>query len=125
MSRLEFDLDRKSGVLCLVPKESLQSADFEALTEVVDSYVEDGGSLSGLAIDTGHFPGWNDISAFLAHMRFIRDHHKLIPRVAIISDDRLLSTMPGVADHFVSAKVRHFPTQERSQAMSWVAGNPA
>jgi len=120
MSKLPFDLDRETGLIRVFPQGPLEEDDFSALSEEVEAFVDGGGALRGLVIDTEHFPGWDDFGAFLAHVRFIREHHRMIPKVAVISDDRLLSTMPGIADHFVSATVRHFPAAERENALAWV-----
>lgn len=122
MSKLEFALDQKTGVLRIFPQESLVKEDFQALSEAVDGFLDQGGSMRGLAIDTERFPGWDDMAAFLAHVRFVREHHKLIPKVAVISDDSKLSAMPGIADHFVTAEVRHFAEAARDDALSWLRG---
>ncbi len=120
MSKLKFTLDRDTGVLRVFPQESLDKEDFLALSEAVDGFLDQGGSLSGLVIDSERFPGWDDMGAFLAHVRFVREHHKLIPRVAVISDDSMLSAMPAFANHFVAADVRHFSVADCDDALSWV-----
>jgi hypothetical protein len=32
------------------------------------------------------FPGWENFGGFTAHMHFIREHHKRVERVAIVTD---------------------------------------
>ena len=55
-----------------------------------------------------------------AGFRFIRDHHRQIGKVAVVSDSAFLSMAPRIADHFVAAEVRHFSAEERDAAMRWL-----
>jgi len=50
----------------------------------------------------------------------VRDHHRKIAKVAVVSDGTFLSVAPKLADHFVNAEVRHFHEAERDAAMSWL-----
>ena len=89
MSGLEFELDGDRRLLRVVPREALEKGDFTALTTTVDGFLDQGGTLTGLVIDADRFPGWEDFGAFLAHLRFVRAHHTVIRRVAVVTDDRM------------------------------------
>lgn len=117
---LLFELLGETGVLVLEPRGELEAGDFERLSAAVDPYIESEGGLQGLMIVAKHFPGWDDFAALTSHVRFVKDHQKKIRRVAVVSDDRLLSVLPGVASKFLSAEVRSFPFGERDQALLWV-----
>jgi hypothetical protein len=117
---LRFELLSETGVLVLEPRGELEAGDFERLSAVVDPYIESKGGLKGLMIVAKHFPGWDDFTALTSHVRFVKDHQKQIRRVAIVSGDRLLSVLPGVASKFLSAEVRSFPADQRDQALLWV-----
>jgi hypothetical protein len=95
--------------------------DFERLSEEIDPYIEGAGSLRGMMIVSEHFPGWDDFSALSSHLRFVREHHKKIRRVAMVTNDRLVSALPRIASRFVDAEARAFPTGERDQALLWVS----
>ncbi len=69
-------------------------------------------------IVTDDFPGWENISGFLIYIKFVRDHHKLIAKVADVSSSSLLSKLPVIANHFVAAEVKDF--DEGSKAMAWL-----
>lgn len=120
---LEFWLLEEQGVLVLEPHGELEVGDFDRLSAAVDPYVASEGQLKGLMIVTKHFPGWDDFTALTSHVRFVKGHQKQIRRVAIVSDDRLLSVLPGLASKFLSAEVRSFPASERDQALLWVGEN--
>jgi hypothetical protein len=72
-------------------------------------------------IDAATFPGWEDFAALLSHLRFVRDHHRRIRRIAVVSDSALLSVAPKLVGHFVSAQLRTFEAADRSAALSWLA----
>ncbi len=71
-------------------------------------------------IDAESFPGWEDFSALVAHLRFVGDHHRNIQRVAVVSDSPVLAFLPRLASHFVAAEVRHFPYAQRADALRWL-----
>ena len=118
---LSFDLIEGKGVLVLHPKGELEAADFERVSAEIDPYIEKAGGLNGLLIDAEHFPGWDDFAAFSSHMRFVREHHSKIRRVAIVTADRIVSALPRMASRFVDAEVRAFAMGERDEALLWVA----
>jgi len=98
----------------------LAASDFDALSAEVNPFIERAGGLRGLLIEAEVFPGWNGFSGLTAHLRFVRDHHRSIRRVAVVSDNALLSHLPQLASHFVAAEVRHFPKAERAAALDWL-----
>ena len=58
----------------------------------------------------------------MAHHRVVvREHHAKIPRIAVCTADGKLPTLPGLAQHFVSAEVHAFPLAERDRALVWLA----
>ena len=105
---IHHELLRERGVLTLKPEGALRADDFVALADVVDPYIEQHGALNGLMIEVRSFPGWEDFGALLSHLRFVRDHHRRIRRIAVVSDSKLLAIAPKLASHFVSAQVRAF-----------------
>ena len=68
------------------------------------------------------FPGWKDFAALVAHLRFVRDHHRKIEKVAVVSDSSFLSVAPRSAGHFVQAELRHFPESQGEAALAWLRG---
>ena len=118
---LSFDLIEGKGILVLHPKGELEAADFERVSAEIDPYIEKAGGLNGLMIDAEHFPGWDDFAAFSSHMRFVREHHSKIRRVAIVTADRIVSALPRMASRFVDAEVRALAMGERDEALLWVA----
>ena len=120
---LSFELIEDQSVLILQPRGELEAADFERVSAELDPYLERAGELKGLVIVAEHFPGWDDFSALSSHLRFVKEHHEKVRRVAMVTNDRLVSAMPRIASRFVDVEVRAFPMSGRDEAVLWVGGN--
>jgi SpoIIAA-like len=118
---LHSELLADEAVLVLAPDGPLAAADFTRVAALVDPYLERHGRLKGLMIHTRHFPGWGDFAALVAHLRFVRDHHRRIERIAAVTDSGVLTVLPRIANHFVAAEVRHFEYADRDAALRWLA----
>ena len=120
---VEHVLDTEHAVLVVRPQSSLEKGDFAQLAATVDPYLEEKGKLNGIIIDAPAFPGWDSLGAMAAHFRFVRDHHKRIAKVALVTDSALGDVAEMLAAHFVSADIRHFPAGELETARRWVLGD--
>jgi hypothetical protein len=117
---LTFELNRAEGILIVEPIGPLESTDFEKLVQEVDPYISEKGKLNGLMIYTKSFPGWDSFAAFLSHMKFVKNHHQKIRKIAAVTASSFLSIMPHVANHFVQAEVRHFDHEDKEAALLWL-----
>jgi hypothetical protein len=43
------------------------------------------------------FPGWESLGAMVAHLKFVRDHHRNIGRIAAVTDSELLRIMTMIS----------------------------
>jgi hypothetical protein len=121
---IQYELLRERGILILKPEGALRAEDFTALSRAVDPYIEQRGELQGVVVDAPSFPGWENFAALLSHLRFVRDHHRRIRRIAVVSDSVLLGVAPRIAGHFVSADVRTFDAANRAAALAWIEAGP-
>lgn len=121
---IQHELLRERGILIIKPEGALRSEDFTEIARVVDPYIEQHGALKGLMIEAASFPGWENFAALLSHLRFVRDHHRAIRRVAVVSDSALLTMGPKIAAHFVSAELRTFDAADRAAALAWIDSGP-
>ena len=99
---LNHKLLSPEGILILEPDAPLEAADFEGL------------------IHAKTFPGWVNLEAALAHMRFIESHHQKIQRLAVVSDSSLLTEVPTLIAHLVHVEVKHFPESAYEDALRWL-----
>jgi tRNA U38,U39,U40 pseudouridine synthase TruA len=117
---LKYELNRAEGILIIMPGGPLESADFEKLIQEVDPYIKEKGNLKGLMIYAKSFPGWDNFAAFLSHIKFVKNHHQKIKKIAAVTDGAFLSIMPQVANYFVEAEVRHFDYADEDAALNWL-----
>jgi 6-phosphogluconolactonase len=119
---IHYEILPGSGVVIVTPVSPLEKADFVKLAQAVDPLIESHGHLHGLMIYVEDFPGWEDFGAMISHLKFIKNHHCYIHRVAAVTDSGFLSILPLVASHFVSAEVRHFDYKDKEEALAWLTG---
>ena len=112
------------GILILEPDEPLEAADFERLAPEIDPYIAKHGKLPGLMIHAKAFPGWENLQAMFAHMRFIESHHQKLQRLAVVTDNSLLAELPKFVAHLVQSKVKHFPESGYEDALRWLGRRP-
>ena len=117
---IEHSLDTANSILYLRPKSALEQGDFVKLAKTVDPYILETGDLAGLIIETPTFPGWESLGAMAAHFRFVRDHHKHIKKIGLVTDSAMGNVAEHLASHFVSAEIRHFHAGELEAAKQWV-----
>ncbi len=122
---LEFHLDEERGLLVLEPKDELEVGDFARVAAVVDSWLSRHDELAGIVILAPHFPGWDDFAALSAHMGFVREHHRQVRRVALVTDSHFLGALPRLASLFVHAEIRHFGSEDRDAAFAWAVEPPS
>jgi hypothetical protein len=111
----------ETGLLVVEPTGPLRAEDFDALALVVDPWIEARGELRGVVVHAREFPGWENLGSFLRHLRFVREHHRKIRRVALCADGALATLAPRLAEHFVNAELRHFEYKDLQHAMAWAA----
>ncbi len=113
-----------SGVIVVEVKQALRAQDFDALAFTADNWIETHGYLQGLVIHVREFPGWENFGSFLRHLRFVRDHHREVKRIAFAADSKLASFAPEIGGLSIRAEVKSFGYEELDIAITW-AGRPA
>lgn len=108
-----------AGVMVVEVKQALRAQDFDSLTVTADTWIEAHGNLHGLVIHAREFPGWENLGALVRHVRFVRDHHRKVERIALAVDSKLATLAPHVAEHFIHADVKSFGYAELDAAIAW------
>jgi hypothetical protein len=117
---VEYELDTEHSILYVRPKSALAAEDFAKIASTVDPYIETSGGLAGIVIEAPSFPGWEGLGAMAAHFRFVRDHHRRIRKIAIVTDSTFGDLAERLASHFVSAEIKHFPSGGTEDAKQWI-----
>lgn len=117
---IDFDFDTAQSVLLVRPQSRLEKDDFIKLANAVDPQIESAGDLAGVIIDAPSFPGWDSFGAMVGHLRFVRDHHKHVKKVAVVTDSAFGDVAEHLASHFVSAQIKEFPAAQTEAAREWI-----
>ena len=120
---LHVTLQPNYGIAILEPEGALTEADFLEAKGIIDPYIAKSGGLKGVMIYTESFPGWESFNALLSHLSFVKEHHKFITKVALVTDSVMGSLLTPLVTHFVSAKVQLFPYSDVESAKSWLMEN--
>jgi hypothetical protein len=114
----------ENGVLQINPAadQSLTEDDFVKIRGVVDAHLGNQKSVTGILIETRKFPGWESFGAMLSHLKFVRDHHRQVKRIALVTDSPMGKFADYAVDHFIKAEVKSFDYADRKKAELWIAG---
>jgi len=117
---LEYKILEPEGILILEPSGALSNEDFTNLSVSVDAYLADHVSVQGVLIHSKAFPRWTNFAGFTAHIRFVRNHHQKIKRLALVTDSPVAFLAETLAKHFIAAEIRHFPYVDYGKALTWL-----
>lgn len=117
---IDYQLDTEHSILHVRPESAIEKDDFTKLATTVDPHIEANGDLAGLIIEAPGFPGWDSLGSMVNHFRFVRDHHKHVKKIAVVTDSHLGDFAERLASHFVSAEIKHFPAGHGEEAQQWI-----
>lgn len=117
---LTYQILEADNILVIEPQGPLVEEDFTQLTRDVDAHLIRTGSLAGVLVHAKAFPGWENFGGFASHLRFVRDHHQEVRKVAIASDSAFAAIAPKLGSHFIKAEIRGFDYDEREKALAWL-----
>ena len=117
---LKVDFIKSKGIAILEPNGELSSVDFEKAAKTIDPYIEKFGKLNGLIIHTRSFPGWDSFGSFITHMKFVKEHHTKVARIAFVTDSPIGSIAEKITDHFIKAEIKHFSFDEIEASKHWI-----
>ncbi|RHW74705.1 STAS/SEC14 domain-containing protein [Colwellia sp. RSH04] len=117
---LEVRLDKVKGIATLEPNGELSKEDFTSASTIIDPYIEEYGELKGIIIHVQSFPGWESFSSLIAHLKFVKNHHKKVSRIAFATDSTIGSFAENIANHFVNAELKSFAFNELESCKNWI-----
>ena len=120
---LAVKLNEIEGIAILEPDGELSERDFKSASAIIDPYIETSGKLNGIVVHVETFPGWDSFSAFMTHLKFIKEHHKKVSHVAIVTNSPVGAFAEHVASHFINAEIKSFSFSELENSIEWISGN--
>lgn len=120
---IEYKIYEKESILIATPKSPITVEDFNNISKDVDNYLQKHSMINGVVIYVKNFKGWENFSSLINHLKFVKNHHEFIKKLAVVTDDTILSYLPNIASHFVNAKIKHFNYIDKGKAIQWI-NNP-
>lgn len=117
---LHVTVEQEKKIALLEPDSALSKDDFDEAVKLIDPFIEEHGKLNGLIIHTESFPGWNSFGALVSHLKFVKNHHKKVSRIAFATDSAVGDLAEHIGSHFISAEVKHFPYRSLHEAKAWI-----
>ncbi|WP_428356196.1 STAS/SEC14 domain-containing protein [Methyloprofundus sp.] len=117
---LTVHLNAIAGIAILQPEGELSAADFASASQIIDPYIESAGKLKGIIIHVQSFPSWDSFAALISHFKFIKDHHKQVSHIALVTDSPVGGFAENIASHFVSAEIKSFAYNQLETAEQWI-----
>jgi hypothetical protein len=117
MVTCEFTGSKK--VLIVTLTGALTVDDLSQIAKTIDDHINRDDDIPNLLIHLSKMPHWDGFRALETHFKLLKNHHRLIKKVAVVGDGVALTIAPQIMDHFVDAKVRHFPEHHVEEAKIW------
>ena len=117
---LHFERLNDRNILIITADGPLEEADFAKFAEQIETKSPSQNPPTRLMIRAESFPGWDNFEAFVAHLKFVSEHHQQIERIAIVTDSEFLKIMPHIAGLLVHPKIKQFDLRETDEALAWL-----
>lgn len=117
----EIQILKDKNIVQITIGEKLSHEDIDRFRVTLDDYINEGDIIPNLVLLGSDRPHWQNLKAFREHLKLIRDYQKLIKKVAVVGDAKMLQALPPLLDHFVGAKIRHFSMRDYDDAVVWAS----
>jgi hypothetical protein len=110
-----------SNIVKVTVPETLKADDFQKMALQADALIQKHGKIK-LLVDASQFNGWENITAFERHMRFVKSHHQKIERAALIAGHTWQHWVAGIVRIFVHPEIKVYDKNQQKEAMQWLNG---
>src|SRR5262245_47231048 len=117
---LRFERLDDRNILLVTAEGPLGQADFDAFAEQFETDGAGHERPTRLMIRADSFPGWDSFEAFVAHLKFVSEHHRQVERIAIVTDSQILKLMPHLAGLLVHPRIKQFDLGQTDEAITWL-----
>lgn len=115
---IDIDQSHEEYVI-LRPSGALSEQDFADLASAIDTRINETDRVPNLVICLDGIPHWDSLGALARHFHFVKEHQKIVRKVAVVGDSALLTLAPEIANPLVKATIRRFPSRKLEDAKAW------
>ncbi len=116
---IKFEINERDDIVIVRPSGALSEDDITAFASSLNGFINEHDRVPNLVLHAKSLPHWEDFDTLKHHLKLVRDHHKLVKKVAIVSDSKLIWLLRPIVDHFTGAKVRRFSERAFDDAVNW------
>ena len=116
---LNIEIKDRANIVIVTPDGAITAADIDRMTEEINNYINNHDRVPNLVIHTMSIPYWSNFKAMEKHLKFVKNHHQIVKKVAIVSDSKLLWLAKTIVDRFTGANVRRFTVEALDDAVAW------
>jgi hypothetical protein len=116
---LNIEIKDRANIVIVTPDGAITAADIDRMTEEINNYINNHDRVPNLVIHTMSIPYWSNFKAMEKHLKFVKNHHQIVKKVAIVSDSKLLWLAKTIVDRFTGANVRRFTEEALDDAVAW------
>jgi len=116
---INVDVKNKMNLIVASPMGAMAEDDIKVFGNTIDNYINEHDRVPNLVFRVETLPHWNSFSALIHHIRLVKNHHRIIAKVAIVSDSSIMSFVQPIADHLTEAKIRQFSERALDDALNW------
>ena len=116
---VEVNLRHDEGVVVAELGGPLRREDVDQVLAEVDDWLETHAELPGLVLHAPTFPGWENLTALIHHLRFVAVHQSRIQRVGLVVPGSGVEVAAEVARTLLHPEVRRF--DDLDDAVRWAA----
>ncbi|MEO6608436.1 MAG: STAS/SEC14 domain-containing protein, partial [Aestuariivirga sp.] len=117
MIKIEFTQSKK--VLMLTLTGTLTVDGIAKIKMTLDEHINQDDNIPNLVLHLSKMPHWDGFQALKEHLKLVKDHQRLIKKIAIVGGGVAVTVVPYIMDHFIAAKLRHFPERRLEEAKTW------
>jgi hypothetical protein len=116
---LSIEIKERKNIVIVTPDGAISATDIDNMAAEINGYINDHDRVPNIVIHTKSIPYWSSFKSVEKHLKFVKNHHEIVSKVAIVSDSKLLWLAKTIVDRFTGAKVRRFTEEAFDDAVAW------
>lgn len=98
----------------------IKDGDFQEIAPIVENLISKYSKVK-LFVDASLFNGWENVSAFERHIKFVKRYHRKVDRIAIITAHPWQNWIVSIARMLVHPEIKVFNGKQEKEAGEWVS----
>jgi len=115
---ISFKPDIDQAIFQVTVDGKLQAGDFKEFAQNIDPLIAQH-QINFILLDAQKMNGWKNFAALKAHLAFVKNHHKLISKVALVASHKWQYLLAACGKMFLHPQIKVFDKLEL--AKNWLS----